>query len=96
MKPTDIKSSPLRNKIRKLTEDIEKTERIIDENKKKLTELKNAKTEAENAEIISIVRNAELSADDIAELISGFVSETKPVPKEEKAESPSELKGMLK
>lgn len=65
-------NTPNRRKLTKLNTDIEQLEKTIEESKKKLTALKAAKLEAENAEIISLVRNADLSVDDIADLISGL------------------------
>ena len=71
-------NSPNRRKIAKIAADIEQLEKNIEESKKKLSTLKAAKIEAENTEIISLVRNAELSIDDIAELISDL-SSSKPI-----------------
>lgn len=65
-------NTPNRRKLTKLNTEIEQLEKNIEESKKKLATLKAAKLEAENAEIISLVRNADLSVDDIADLISGL------------------------
>lgn len=67
-------NSPARRKITKISTEIEQLEKTIAESKKKLAELKEAKTEAENSEIISIIRNADLSVDDIADMISELTS----------------------
>lgn len=59
-------------KVNKISADIIQLEKEITERQKRLSVLKESKTEAENSEIISIIRNADLSVDDIAELVSEF------------------------
>ena len=59
-------------KVNKISADIIQLEKEITERQKRLSLLKESKTEAENSEIISIIRNAELSVEDIAELVSEF------------------------
>lgn len=63
-----------KEKINKITSDIEQVEMIIAENQKKLSALKETKVNTENAEIISIIRQNNLSVDDVAELLTGFKS----------------------
>ena len=58
-----------KKKISKLTDDIAALEKTIKDNTRKLAELKEEKIEAENTEIISIIRKAGLSMEDISELI---------------------------
>ncbi len=57
-------------KINRISADIVQLEKEIAEKQKKLSVLKESKTETENSEIISIIRNADLSVEDIAELVS--------------------------
>ena len=59
-------------KVNKISADIIQLEKEITERQKRLLLLKESKTEAENSEIISIIRNAELSVEDIAKLVSEF------------------------
>ncbi len=82
MKGTDYMAalSPKR-KISKLTDDIAALEKAIKDNTKKLAELKEEKLEAENTEIISIIRKAGLSVEDIEDLIDGGVSQAEQKPK---------------
>ena len=72
------KNMTFQKKMDKLVSDIRQLEKTIAENQKKLSDLKEAKIEAENAEIISLIRNAELSVDDISDIISHFKAVTKP------------------
>lgn len=58
-----------KKKISKLTDDIATLEKTIEENKQKLMELKEEKISAENSEIISLIRKAGLSVEDIEVLI---------------------------
>ena len=57
-------TSPTRKKVDKLSAEIQQLEAQIAEKKEKLASLKEAKLEAENTEIISIIRNADLSVED--------------------------------
>lgn len=54
----------------KLSAEISQLEKSIAESQEKLTALRKEKTEVENTEIVSLIRKADLSVDDIAELIS--------------------------
>lgn len=63
-----------KDKINKIISDIEQVEMIIAENQKKLSALKETKVNTENAEIISIIRQKNLSVDDVAELLTDFKS----------------------
>lgn len=88
-----------KRKISKLTDDIAALEKTIKENTRKLAELKEEKTETENTEIISIIRKAGLSIEDIEELIDGGITQVQAVPKppEENTRSvTSELKNERK
>ena len=67
-------TSPTRKKVDKLSAEIQQLEAQIAEKKEKLASLKEAKLEAENTEIISIIRNADLSVEDIQEMISDLTS----------------------
>ena len=53
-------------KIEKLNSDIVQVEAEIAEKQKKLEEMKKERTELENVEIVSLVRGASLSVDDVA------------------------------
>lgn len=64
-----------KEKIDKITSDIEQVKKTIAENQKKLSELEETKISMENAEIISIIRQKNLSVDDVAELIAEYKSE---------------------
>lgn len=57
-------------KMSKLSAEILQLEKSMAEIQEKLTALKKEKTEVENTEIVSLIRKANLSVDDIAELIS--------------------------
>ena len=61
-------------RIAKINSEISQLEQSIKENQKKLEALKNEKTEIENAEIVSLIRKADLSVDDIADLISDLTT----------------------
>ncbi|UKI17056.1 MAG: DUF4315 family protein [Ruminococcus sp.] len=61
--------------------------------KEKLASLKEAKLEAENTEIISIIRNADLSVEDIQEMISDLTSVKKSPSDMAKSQPMSDLKG---
>lgn len=63
-----MKSS--QKKMLKLSAEISQLEKSIAESQEKLTALRKEKTEVENTEIVSLIRKADLSVDDIAELIS--------------------------
>lgn len=76
-------NSPTRKKVDKLSAEIQQIEAQIAEKRTKLAALKEAKTEAENSEIISIIRNADLSVSDVEELISDLTN-VKKVPFEAK------------
>lgn len=54
----------------KLSAEISQLEKSIAESQEKLTALRKEKTEVENTEIVSLIRKADLSVDDIADLIS--------------------------
>lgn len=54
----------------RLSAEISQLEKSIAESQEKLTALRKEKTEIENTEIVSLIRKADLSVDDIAELIS--------------------------
>lgn len=87
------KSSPARKKVNKLSAEIQQLEEHIAESNKKLADLKEAKIEAENTEIISIVRGADLSVEDIQELISDLTT-VKKIPSElPKSQPIAEAKG---
>lgn len=87
------KSSPARKKVNKLSAEIQQLEEHIAESNKKLSDLKKAKLEAENTEIISIVRDADLSVEDIQELISDLTTVKKPSLESAKSQSMTEMKG---
>lgn len=57
-------------KMSRLSAEISQLEKSIAESQEKLTALRKEKTEVENTEIVSLIRKADLSVDDIAELIS--------------------------
>lgn len=57
-------------KMSRLSAEISQLEKSIAESQEKLTALRKEKTEIENTEIVSLIRKADLSVDDIAELIS--------------------------
>lgn len=78
-----------KKKISKLTDDIAALEKTIKDNTRKLAELKEEKTEAENTEIISIIRKAGLSVDDIAELIDSSTVQTPVKPKIQEETKPN-------
>lgn len=59
-------------KLLRLSAEISQLEKSIAESREKLTALRKEKTEIENTEIVSLIRNADLSVDDISELISDF------------------------
>lgn len=63
-----MKSS--QKKMLKLSAEISQLEKSIAESQEKLTALRKEKTEVENTEIVSLIRKADLSVDDIADLIS--------------------------
>lgn len=88
------KISTAKKKTAKLNAEIQQLEAQIAKDNKKLSSLKEAKTEAENTEIISLVRGADLSVDDIAELISDFTSVKKsPLKPEKPTVANTDLKG---
>ncbi len=88
------KISSAMKKTAKLNAEIQQLEAHIADSNKKLSALKEAKAEAENTEIISIVRGADLSVEDIAELISDFTAVKKSPQKPEKqAAMDTDLKG---
>ncbi|MBQ5320268.1 MAG: DUF4315 family protein [Oscillospiraceae bacterium] len=59
-------------KIEKLKSDIVQVENEIAEKQKKLEEMKKEMTELENVEIVSLVRGASLSVDEIAEIVEAY------------------------
>ncbi len=63
-----------KEKIDKIISDIEQVKKTIAEYQKKLSELEETKINTENAEILSIIRQENLSVDDIAELITEYKS----------------------
>lgn len=87
------KNSPARKKVNKLSAEIQQLEEHIAESNKKLSDLKEAKLEAENTEIISIVRDADLSVEDIQELISDLTTVKKPSLESAKSQPTPEMKG---
>lgn len=86
-------TSPTRKKVDKLSAEIQQLEAQIAEKKEKLASLKEAKLEAENTEIISIIRNADLSVEDIQEMISDLTSVKKSPSDMAKSQPMSDLKG---
>lgn len=86
--------SPKR-KISKLTDDIAALEKTIKDNTRKLSELKEEKIEAENSEIISMVRKAGLSVEDIEDLIGGSVAQVQTMPKSQEENNPRPLSAGL-
>lgn len=88
------KISTSKKKTAKLNAEIQQLEAQIAESNKKLSALKEAKTEAENTEIISIVRGADLSVEDVAELISDLTAVKKvPQQSEKQTVADENLKG---
>lgn len=71
-KGNEMVKSKNTKKIEKLNSDIVQIEAEIAEKQKKLEEMKKERTELENVEIVSLVRGASLSVDDVAEIISGY------------------------
>lgn len=72
-----------KKKISKLADDIAALENTIKESTRKLAELKEEKQQAENTEIISLVRKAGLSVEDIEELVGKSTAQVMPKPKTE-------------
>lgn len=68
-----------KKKLSKLTDDIAALEKTIEENKQKLVELKEEKAAIENSEIISIIRKAGLSVEDIENLIEKSLVSDEPL-----------------
>ena len=68
-----------KKKLSKLTDDIAALEKTIEENKQKLVELKEEKAAIENSEIISIIRKAGLSVEDIESLIEKSLVSDEPL-----------------
>lgn len=68
-----------KKKLSKLTDDIATLEKTIEENKQKLVELKEEKAAIENSEIISIIRKAGLSVEDIESLIEKSLVSDEPL-----------------
>lgn len=87
------KSSPARKKVNKLSAEIQQLEEHIAESNKKLSDLKEAKIEAENTEIISIIRGADLTVEDIQELISDLTTVKKTPSELIKPQPTTEMKG---
>ncbi|MCM1529760.1 MAG: DUF4315 family protein [Alistipes sp.] len=87
------KISTAKKKTAKLNAEIQQLEAQIADSNKRLSALKEAKTEAENTEIISIIRGADLSVDDIAELISDLTAVKKTPQQSEKQAADTDLKG---
>lgn len=65
-----------KEKISRINSDIEQVERTIAENQQKLSSLKETKINTENAEINSIIRQNNLSVEDVTELLTDLKSET--------------------
>lgn len=86
-------NSPARKKVDKLSAEIQQLEAQIAEKKEKLASLKEAKLDAENTEIISLIRNADLSIDDIQELLSDLNAVKKAPSDMAKSQPMSEIKG---
>lgn len=86
-------NSPARKKVDKLSAEIQQLEAQIAEKKEKLASLKEAKLDAENTEIISLIRNADLSIDDIQELLSDLNAVKKAPSDMDKSQPMSEIKG---
>lgn len=61
-------------RIAKINSEILQIEQSIKESQEKLETLKKEKIKIENAEIVSLIRKTDLSVDDIAELISDFMT----------------------
>ena len=61
-------------KMSRICSEIAQLEKSIAESQEKLTALRKEKTEIENTEIISLIRKADLSVDDVAELISDLTT----------------------
>lgn len=78
-----------KKKISKLTDDIAALEKTIKDNTRKLAELKEEKIEAENTEIISIIRKAGLSMEDISELIDSSSAQVQVKPKIQEENKPN-------
>ncbi|MDE5771938.1 MAG: DUF4315 family protein [Ruminococcus sp.] len=70
-----------KKKISKLADDIAALEKTIKDNTRKLSELKEEKLAAENTEIITIIRKAGLSVEDIEDLIGSGVTQVQSKPK---------------
>lgn len=88
------KISIAKKKTAKLNAEIQQLEAQIAKDNKKLSALKEAKTEAENTEIISLVRGADLSVEDITELISDLTTVKKaPQQSEKQTAAAADLKG---
>lgn len=87
--------STARKKTAKITAEIQQLEAQIADSNKKLASLKEAKIEAENTEIISLVRGADLSVEEIQELISDFttVKKSSLSPSKEQPTAANDLKG---
>ena len=84
-----------KKKISKLADDIAALENTIKENTRKLQELKEEKTELENSEIISIIRKAGLSVEDIADLIDSTTAQTQVKPQNQEDKIISTLNSVL-
>ena len=61
-------------KMSRITAEILQLKKSIAESQEKLAALKKEKIEIENTEIVSLIRKADLSVDDIAELISDLTT----------------------
>lgn len=84
-----------KKRISKLADDIAALENTIKENTRRLHELKEEKTELENSEIISIIRKAGLSVEDIADLIDSNTAQTQVKPKNQEEKIISTLNSVL-
>ena len=71
-KGNEMVKSKNTKKIEKLKSDIVQVENEIAEKQKKLEEMKKEMTELENVEIVSLVRGASLSVDEIAEIVEAY------------------------
>lgn len=80
-----------KKKISKLADDIAALEKTIKDNTRKLAELKEEKLAAENTEIITIIRKAGLSVEDIEDLIGSGVTQVQTVPKSQEETNPRPL-----
>lgn len=67
-------------KIKKVTEEIEKTKAKITEFQARLRELERQKTELENAEIVAIFRKEKMTEDEFARFVRTMNAKSSPAP----------------